>query len=67
VPARPSGKGGLKRKNSVRTSERTQLITIKDINLLTLFKEIILFDMENRTKPTNTKCRVNDCQSSWFM
>jgi hypothetical protein len=36
-------------KNSVRTSKRTLLATITNINLLTLFKEIIAIYAENHT------------------
>jgi hypothetical protein len=32
-----------------------------------LFKEIIPVYSENQTKPINTKCRVNDSQSSWYI
>jgi hypothetical protein len=37
-------------KNSARTSKRTQLVTITNINLLTLFKEIIAVYTENHTE-----------------
>jgi hypothetical protein len=41
-------------KNPVRTSKRTPHFTIKKINWLTLFKEIIAVYRENHTKPINT-------------
>jgi hypothetical protein len=45
-------------KNSVRTSKRTPHFTIKKINSLILFKEIIAVDSENHAKPINTKCNI---------
>jgi hypothetical protein len=54
-------------KNSVRTSKRTPHFTIKKINWLTLFKEIIAVYSENQAKPINTKCRVIDCSSGWYI
>jgi hypothetical protein len=54
-------------KNPVRTSKRTPHFTIKKINWLTLFKEIIAVYNENHTKPINTKCSFTDCQSRWFI
>jgi hypothetical protein len=53
-------------KNSVRTAKKTPHFTITKINWLALFKEIIRVYTENHTKPINTKCRVNDCRSSWY-
>jgi hypothetical protein len=47
-------------KNSARTSKRTPHFNITTINLLTLFKEIILVYAENHTKPTNIKCSDAD-------
>jgi hypothetical protein len=41
-------------KNSVRTSKRTPHFTIKKINWLTMFKEIIAVYTENRMKHINT-------------
>jgi hypothetical protein len=41
-------------KNSVRTSKRTQHLTVKTMGLLTLFKKISPAYSENHTKPTNT-------------
>jgi hypothetical protein len=32
-----------------------------------LFKEVIPVYIENNAKPINTKCRVTDCQSSWYI
>jgi hypothetical protein len=54
-------------KNRVRTSKRTPHFTITKINWLTLFKETITVYSENHTKPINTKCRMTDCQSSWYI
>jgi hypothetical protein len=54
-------------KNSVRTSKRTPHFTIKKINWLIPFKEIIAVYSENEAKPINTKCSINDCQSTWFI
>jgi len=48
-------------KNSVRTSKRTPHFTIRKINWLTLFKEIIAVYTENHTKAINTKCRLTYC------
>jgi hypothetical protein len=45
-------------KNSVRTSKRTQLATFTNINLLTLFKEIIAAYTENHKEPFNTKYSI---------
>jgi hypothetical protein len=47
-------------KNSVRTSKRTPHFTIKKINWLMLFKEVMGFCNENHTKPLNTKYSVTD-------
>jgi hypothetical protein len=44
-------------KNSVRTSKRTQPVTITKINWLKLFKETIPVYTDNHAKPTKTKCR----------
>jgi lipoate-protein ligase B len=41
-------------KTSVRTAKKTQLFTVTEINLLTLFKEIITVGPENSTKHKNT-------------
>jgi hypothetical protein len=46
-------------KNSVGKSKRTQTVTITDINLLTLFYEIIAVCTEKLTEPINmqiTQC-----------
>jgi hypothetical protein len=48
-------------KNSVRTSKRTQSVTITNTNLLKLFKEIIAAYVEKNTEPISTKRRVTDC------
>jgi hypothetical protein len=45
-------------KNLGRTSKRTQPVTITNINILTLFKEIIAVYSENYTEPINRKCSV---------
>jgi hypothetical protein len=45
-------------KNPVRTSRRTQTVTITSINLLTLFKEIIRIYPEDHTEAKNTKFQV---------
>jgi hypothetical protein len=42
-------------RNSVRTSKRSQHLTITKINWLKLFKEIIAVYSENHTKLINTK------------
>jgi len=48
-------------KNSVRTSKRTtQHFTIKKINSLMMFKDVIGVYSENHTKPKNTKYSVTD-------
>jgi hypothetical protein len=54
-------------KNSVRTSKKTQLFTITKINWLMLFKETIAVYFDNHMKSINTKCRVIDCQSRWYI
>jgi hypothetical protein len=54
-------------KNSVRTSKRTPNFTIKKTNWLMPFKEIIAVYSKNHAKPKNTKCRITDCQSRWFI
>jgi hypothetical protein len=54
-------------KNSVRTSKRTPHFTIAKINWLTLFKEIITVYSENDAKPINTKRRITDSKSRWFI
>jgi hypothetical protein len=54
-------------KNSVRTAKKTQLFTITKIKFLTLFDEIIAVYSENHTKNINTKFRVIDCLSRWFI
>jgi hypothetical protein len=41
--------------NSVRTPEKTPVLTIKNVEWLTLFKEIIPDYIENHTKHMNTK------------
>jgi hypothetical protein len=46
--------------NSVRNLKRTLPVTITNINLLTLLKEIIHVYTEKLTDPINTKCRVTD-------
>jgi hypothetical protein len=56
-----------KRKNSVRTSKRTPHFTITEINWLMLLKEIIAVYTENHTKHINTKRRVTDGQSRWYI
>jgi hypothetical protein len=43
-----------------RTSKGTQAVTITNINLLTLFREIIRVYAEYRTGPINIKCGVTD-------
>jgi hypothetical protein len=43
---------------SVRTSQRTQSFTIRNVNLLTLFKEIIPVFTENITEPTNKNAEL---------
>jgi hypothetical protein len=47
-------------KNSVRTTKRTQYATITNINLLTLFKEIIAVYTDNLIETLKTKHRVTD-------
>jgi hypothetical protein len=47
-------------KNSVRTSKRTQLATVTNINLLSLFKEVIAVYTENQVELLNTKYGVSD-------
>jgi hypothetical protein len=54
-------------RSPVRTSRRTPNFTIKKINWLTLFKEIIAVYSENHAEPINTKCSITDCQSGWFI
>jgi hypothetical protein len=54
-------------KNSVFTSKRTPHFTIKKINWLMLFKDIIAVYSENHAKPINTKCSTTDFQSRWFI
>jgi hypothetical protein len=41
--------------NSVRTSNRTPHFTIRNINWLMLFKEVIAVYSKNHTKPINAK------------
>jgi hypothetical protein len=48
-------------KNSGRTAKKTPHFTIKNINWLTLFKEIIVVYSANHTKSINTECSVTDC------
>jgi hypothetical protein len=43
--------GTGKKKNSVRTSKRTQRVTITNINLLTMFKEIMAVYIEIHAEP----------------
>jgi hypothetical protein len=43
----------------VRTSNKTQLLFLTQINRLILFKEIITVYYENHIKPTNTLCGQN--------
>jgi hypothetical protein len=50
-------------KNSVRTSKRTPHFTIRKINWLTLFKEIIAVYIEKHKKLMNTKCRITNYES----
>jgi hypothetical protein len=45
--------------NSVLTLKKTQPITIRAINQLMLFREVIAVYFENRMKPTNTLCGEN--------
>jgi hypothetical protein len=54
-------------KSTVCTSKRTPNFTITKINWLMVFKEIIAVYSENHAKPINTKCRITDCQSRWFI
>jgi len=54
-------------KNPVRTSKRTPHFTITRINWLMMFKGIITVYAKNRTKSINTKCRVIECKSRWFI
>jgi hypothetical protein len=42
---------------SVRTSKRTRHLTIRSINWLMLFEELIAVYTENHSKPTNTNYR----------
>jgi hypothetical protein len=44
--------------NSVRTSKRTPHLTIKKINWLMLFKEVISVYNEKSAKPIHTKCSI---------
>jgi hypothetical protein len=53
-------------KNSVRTSKKTQPVTITKINLLTLFKKIIAVYTKNRIEPINIKYRTNDYTTLHF-
>jgi hypothetical protein len=53
-------------KNWVRTSKTTPHFTMININLLTLFKEIIAVYPEISTKPAN-KNADSHCQSSWYV
>jgi hypothetical protein len=45
--------------NSVRTSKKTQTVTMTTINWSSLFREIIAVYSENHTKPINTLCGQN--------
>jgi hypothetical protein len=57
-------------KNSVLTSRKTQPISITKSNYLMLFKEIIAVYCENHTKTRYillATCRVNECESSWYI
>jgi hypothetical protein len=47
----------------ILTSKRTPHFIIKNINCLTLCKEIISVYTENRTKYINSACMVTDCKS----
>jgi hypothetical protein len=47
-------------KNSFRTSNRTPLFTITNINRLMLFKEIIAVYIGTHTTPINTECTITD-------
>jgi hypothetical protein len=42
-------------KNSFRNTKKTQRVTIKEMNCLMLFREILLIYSENDTKPTKTE------------
>jgi hypothetical protein len=46
-------------KDLVRTLKRTHF-TITKINLLTLFKEIIIAYIETHTRPISTECIITD-------
>jgi hypothetical protein len=48
-------------KNSVRTAKKTQYVTTKKINCLTLFKKLNPVYTKNHTKQINTKYRFIDC------
>jgi hypothetical protein len=56
-------------KTSVRTSKRTKPVTITNISLLTRFNEIIpvYTDIEDHFVPINTKYRVTNCYSGWYV
>jgi hypothetical protein len=47
--------------NPTGTSKRTQHFTITNMNLLTLFREIIAVYFEKHMQSINKKCRVADC------
>jgi hypothetical protein len=47
-------------KHSVRTAKKTQRVSMKAINWLTLFKETIAVYSEKHTKPINTLCGQNE-------
>jgi hypothetical protein len=44
--------------NSVRTSKRTQLVTVININLLTMLKDIIAVYTENPMELINTNAEL---------
>jgi hypothetical protein len=62
-------------KNSVRTSKKTQHVSMTTINWVMLFGEIIAVHSENHTKLIHTlwaKCRLTDCfyyasQIDWWI
>jgi hypothetical protein len=48
-------------KDSVHTAKKTRHLTITELKLLTLFKEIIAVYTENHTELISTKCGVSEC------
>jgi hypothetical protein len=54
-------------KKSVHTSNRTPHFTIRKINWLMPFKQIITVKINNRTKPINPKYKVTDSHSSLYI